>query len=909
MRTYLQQISKWNIGVKFFVFLIIIFSVLGMNSNAATIDFGPNGCTLQDAIRSANNDSAVGNCSAGSGADVLISPDVWMVTVNSRLPTITSDMSITTATNSGMLTISGDNDHAVMKITGTNTDVTLQRVFITEASSFSIKGAAIHIEDASVNLIDTVFTLNRTTARYGGAIYIEGGELSIERSYLGFNSIFNTEAAIAEGGAIFAEDTDVEISESTFTFNKAKSDLRRIEGVLDYYRIGWGPSIFMDGGTLNVEKSTFNEDISSIHGEATVATIVNSTFNRKTPLGWEDLGGLLDFRETSALTLNHVTIKGGLRVQDSILNMTNSILRGECNLGSSTSWIIDSGNIYNTQAHLCPGTGNIFQDPRLLDLANNGGLTATIGMHRMSDAINSGDPAYCTETDQRGEIRDDFCDIGAFEVVEFADIAVSENVLDTEPYVHQQDVSYQAIITNNSSSPVNEVRIDLSLDNAVLTDIDSGLCESFPCVLNGIQGFQQIIIPMTINLSSFENDFSINLSANRTINSTYEDTNEDNNTSTINFNVIDGADLAVDLDLITRGDHFIGQVIEYAAVIDNLGFDSSSDVEFEFMEVGMSLISMTGCNSVIGSTCQLGLMNNGSRKDVEILASVTEPEFDAVGTVLSSVHDINLANNIDQLGNNGALGETDVTVEISPITSGPYYSYGYVQFQVKVSTGNESASNLKLWATFPESEFIGCSGSMNLEGYCELGSLAANSVLFATLDYFNPITSGDEQELFPISVSVNPGEVDLDVSNNTASINVAVDPNSDLAVQLELATEPPYYNNQELIYNLRVVNGGLNHASNVGVELLFDNLSLEWEAGVLCQSTPCQINQLNRFDEENMTLAYRIIDAGDFSLSAAVSGDQVDLNLNNNVNVIDGVAEMTDIDIIFKDSFEELTSN
>src|SRR5262245_20912517 len=42
-------------------------------AGAATITVGP-GCTLRDAIASANTDTAVGGCAAGSGADVIDLP-------------------------------------------------------------------------------------------------------------------------------------------------------------------------------------------------------------------------------------------------------------------------------------------------------------------------------------------------------------------------------------------------------------------------------------------------------------------------------------------------------------------------------------------------------------------------------------------------------------------------------------------------------------------------------------------------------------------------------------------------------------------------------------------------------------------------------------------------------------------
>jgi hypothetical protein len=50
-------------------------------------------------------------------------------------------------------------------------------------------------------------------------------------------------------------------------------------------------------------------------------------------------------------------------------------------------------------------------------LADNGGPTKTHALLTGSAAINSGNPATCPSTDQRGVARQDACDIGAFEFV------------------------------------------------------------------------------------------------------------------------------------------------------------------------------------------------------------------------------------------------------------------------------------------------------------------------------------------------------------------------------------------------------------------------------------------------------------------------------------------------------------
>lgn len=884
--------------------LLAAFILMPCQLWSVNINFGPNGCTLQDAIRSANNDSAVGNCSAGSGHDILISPDVWEITLSSRLPTITSDMTIKTTTHSGLLKISGDDNHAVMKITGQDTDVTLERVWITEGNADLIRGAGIHIEDADVTLSSTIVSFNRSVARYGGGIYIEDGVLDIENSYLEYNQIRNTEFNASYGGALYAQDSEVTISSSRFVANDARYRLENINGDLQYWDIGFGASVAMDGGELTITDSLFSEDDSAVYGESAVATIENSTFNRSQVINWHDQRGHVFFKETSALTLNHVTIKAALRVQDSILTMTNSILRGDCNIAESTAWIVDAGNLYNTQGFSCPDTGNLFYYPKLLSLANNGGPTETFALESSSDAINAGDPAYCLPTDQRGFDRDFACDIGAYEAAEFADIAVSGELSVNAPYVHGQTLVYEASITNNSPTTVNEIKIDLDTEHAFITDVDYSLCAAFPCTLNDIQGGQEIVIPVYVSLSNFDSDFEFNLSATTTSNSTFTDTDLNNNQDDLLGSIEDGADVAVSMDLVTQGNHYIGQVIEYSARIDNDGFNTASSVNMDFTPMGLNVVSFTGCTSTAGTTCELGSLLNGSHKIVTINAEITGTEFDATAEVSSSLLDIYPENNVDIQGNNGALGETDITVDVIPAFSPPFYSYGYMQFSVKITTGNEPASNLRIWENYPAAEFIGCSHSWNINGYCQVPSIPANSVEFVTFDYFNPITDSGTQQQYNYTVFATPGETDTNLQDNEVTIAVTITATADLAAQLSLVDSPPFYSGQELEFHLRVVNGGLNHADDVAIDVLPDNLSLVWMSGNLCQTESCDIAEMERFNEENMVLVYRIDDVGDFSLSAMVDASQVDQNTGNNFEDITGTAALAGNDLIFEDDFE-----
>src|SRR5206468_5293452 len=78
--------------------------------------------------------------------------------------------------------------------------------------------------------------------------------------------------------------------------------------------------------------------------------------------------------------------------------------------------VTDGGN--NISSDITPtfsvstSTNNV--DPKLLALANYGGLTKTFALQTNSPAIDKGDSSVCPPADLRGDVRTNTCDIGDF---------------------------------------------------------------------------------------------------------------------------------------------------------------------------------------------------------------------------------------------------------------------------------------------------------------------------------------------------------------------------------------------------------------------------------------------------------------------------------------------------------------
>lgn len=128
-------------------YILMMLLLAAQHGFAVNIIMGPNGCTLKDHIRSASADAPRGNCSAGSGNDVIIAPDNWVVVVDQLLPAVTTAMTIKPSTEQGQFFISGDESHRVFDVTGQSADLTLHRVTLYDAKSELFDGAAIKIID------------------------------------------------------------------------------------------------------------------------------------------------------------------------------------------------------------------------------------------------------------------------------------------------------------------------------------------------------------------------------------------------------------------------------------------------------------------------------------------------------------------------------------------------------------------------------------------------------------------------------------------------------------------------------------------------------------------------------------------------------------------------------------------
>jgi CSLREA domain-containing protein len=358
-------------------------------------------CSLREAIRSANENAAIGGCASGAaGPDTIV------------LPPGTYTLSIGPAGDD--LGASGDLDVIEdLTISGGGTATTIINGALVDRVFDVLPGVG------TATIADVTITGGQAGGdTNGGGIDVDEATLVLDRVHVTGNH------ATEYGGGIHTDTAILLISNSAITNNRADDDsggIDHIDGTAP------GPSVL------------------------TNVTISGNASGSSTEDGWG--GGI---GASQPISLNNATIVGnsvtaavagsgggGIAAMDapSDVTMMNTLIAGNTAPEGPDCYLTVNSQGYNLvrngdQCVIAPGPGDKIGtagapvEPLLAPLADNGGPTPTHALPKGSPAINGGNPAApgsggsaCTATDQRGLARN--CDIGAYELVFCQKVAVN----------------------------------------------------------------------------------------------------------------------------------------------------------------------------------------------------------------------------------------------------------------------------------------------------------------------------------------------------------------------------------------------------------------------------------------------------------------------------------------------------
>jgi uncharacterized repeat protein (TIGR01451 family) len=298
-----------------------------------------------------------------------------------------------------------------LKATSANSSVVIAQSEI--CSNTAAEGGGIL--NASVLLVVDSRLHDNQAAYYGGAIYDEG-EVSLKQTTLEANT------AGRRGGGLFNSNAAETLVNSTLSRNIASE---------------YGGGLYAAGGQLQLLNVT-------VAGNRVQYSNATQT----------DLGGGVFLTHTVNFNARNSIVANNLRLNPPRV----APQLDDCSSHDSVGGM--HYNLFTTLAHctylLGGGQSNNLegQDPLLGPLQNNGGSTPTQALLPGSPAIDAGDPAGCSDgqssltTDQRGAPRSDArCDMGAYEVVPEADLAIGQQD-SPDPASAGARLTYAPVVTN-----------------------------------------------------------------------------------------------------------------------------------------------------------------------------------------------------------------------------------------------------------------------------------------------------------------------------------------------------------------------------------------------------------------------------------------------------------------------------
>ncbi|MGQ0623030.1 MAG: choice-of-anchor Q domain-containing protein [Panacagrimonas sp.] len=453
---------------------------------AATINVANGGCTLIDAIKSANTDTATGLCPAGNGADTVVLPanstqSLATVQDSSRgktgLPVITS--TITLQANGSTLTRAPGSPNFRILFVDRGGNLTLDRATVSGGSptgnGFDGSCGGIFVGEyaptSTLTLSNSTVTGNSAAGNGGGLCVRFNGNARVMNSTVSGNT-----ARYGVGGGIVSFGGPAMVVDSTVSGNTAVD----------------GGGIHSQGSVVDLVNGTVADNSATRRGGGAFATsggqlnIVNSTIsgNRVNDGPYSGFGGGIaaDYGvvsvSNSTLTGNMSSYAGGgLDLYRSTTTLTNSVVSGNTagTRGREVSYFLGTvtANQFNLFGHsgitsaqalhgFTPGTSDrtatsdgttptALSDILDTVLDNNGGPTKTHALVFGSPAIDAV-VGSCVATDQRGIARPQDgnasgtaeCDIGAYELV----------AMDTTPnafvFMDQTNVPRNSVRTSNA---------------------------------------------------------------------------------------------------------------------------------------------------------------------------------------------------------------------------------------------------------------------------------------------------------------------------------------------------------------------------------------------------------------------------------------------------------------------------
>jgi uncharacterized repeat protein (TIGR01451 family) len=319
-----------------------------------------------------------------------------------------------------------------------------------------------------------------------------------------------------------------------------------------------------------------------------------------------------------------------------------------------------------------------------------------------------------------------------------ADVSVVKTLTTAGPYSVGQSITYTLLVANAGPSTATTIEVTDTPANLTITNVSGGGCAALPCTMASLASGADTTITVTATIDAagaFHNS--------ATAMAVESDPNLSNNTDATGNNGITGAsaDVSVVKTLTTAGPYSAGQSITYTLLIANAGPSTATNLVVTDTPTNLTITNVSGggCATL---PCTIPSLAVGADVTITVTATIDATgAFDNEADVEATEPDPNMANNLDDTGNDGivAPGGADVavtkTASTATVTVGETFDY----VLTVINNGPDTATNVVVSDPLPANFSLisasstqgSCTGTTTIT--CNVGTMLDGATVTITI--------------------------------------------------------------------------------------------------------------------------------------------------------------------------------
>lgn len=485
---------------------------------------------------------------------------------------------------------------------------------------------------------------------------------------------------------------------------------------------------------------------------------------------------------------------------------------------------------------------------------------------------------------------------GTIEVTGSADILATKRVVGPNQATPGENLTYEISAINAGPSTAHEVKLVdklpsgvsyVSSTNGCSQTAGTVTCEAAELELGESASFQIVVAVSSATTGTISNTVNAE--------SATPDPNLGNNEATVETPTHPSANLRLVKTALTK-EVLDGQQARYSLTATNEGPSDAALVKIEdYLPAGLTFLSETGASCGSGSNpvqCELGTLESGQSKTVEIVVGTDKPGIYANTALISSpTEDPEPANNTS-MASLEVLPAADLSIEKTASPTEVELP-GEVTYALKIENhGPDEAQKVLVHDELPAGERYlegpaGCSDA-GQKVTCSLGALANGASSTIDLKVKVGLSLGEQTVTNTAEVSSETG--DPNPANNTSSAEIKTGPAADVAITKQGPSS--VVTGESITWKLDVANHGPSTAHDVTVTdplptgvTYTSSTASQGTCAIASGTLTCELGTLSNGGSAEVTVTATVTAApGQIQNTATVSAEEPDPEPENNTS-------------------------